>query len=83
MREDFASHLILKDTKRTYFLKITVSKCLVRQRGNQPLPSKHGDVLFLEASLLQGPIHHFQEFDETIANTINHPFIELRQMGGY
>ena len=33
--------------------------------------------------LQQGPIHHFQKFDETVANTINHLFIELRQMGGY
>lgn len=33
--------------------------------------------------LQQGPIHHFHKFDETVANTINHLFIELRQMGGY
>lgn len=63
---------------------ISVSKCLVRQETQVFLPSECKDAVFRETrSCTRGPIRHFQELDGTVANAINHLFIELRQMGGY
>lgn len=56
---------------------------LSETEGNPALPGKRKGHGFLEASSRQDPIHHLHKFDETAANTINHLFIELRQMGGY